>query len=91
MREEAAQATALAAEATKLAAAQTLADAREQKHRKAVHVAIALNAKEDKEVANLQAAKATAAELDHVDRVLIATKEENERLLVELVQARQVA
>jgi hypothetical protein len=57
----------------------------------AVHVAIALKAKQDKELANLQASKAAAAELDHVDRVLIATKEENDRLLVELVHARQVA
>ena len=42
-------------------------------------------------MANLQAAKAAAAELDHKERVLAATREENERLLAELVHARQGA
>ena len=48
MREEAAQATALAAEAAKLADAQALTNAREQEHRMAVKAAIALKTKHDK-------------------------------------------
>ncbi len=44
IREDAAHATALAAEAAKLAAAQALAAAREQEHRMDVHEAIALKA-----------------------------------------------
>ena len=91
MREEADQATTLAAEAAKHAHAQALADAREQEHRMAVQVAIARKAKQDKELANLHDAKAAAAELDHGERVLAATREENDRLLAELVHARQVA
>jgi hypothetical protein len=91
MREEAAQATALATEATKLAATQALANVQEHEHRMAVHAAIALKGKHDMELANQQAAKAAAAELDNKERVLAATREENDRLIVELVHTRQVA
>ena len=90
-REEAVQATALAIEAEKLAVAQALVDAREQEHRMAVQAAIVMKAKLDKDMANQQAAKAAAAELDHRERMLAATREENDRLLAELVHTRQVA
>ena len=39
----------------------------------------------------LKQAKAVEAELDHRERVLAATMQENERLLAELAQARQIA
>jgi hypothetical protein len=57
----------------------------------AVQVAIALKAKHNKEMANPQAAKASAAELDHRERVMDAAREKNDRLLAELLHARQVA
>jgi hypothetical protein len=49
LREEAAQAAVLAAEATRLVAAQALAEAREQEHMMVLHVAIALKTDQDKE------------------------------------------
>ena len=52
LREEAARASALAAETTRLADAQALAEARELEHRLAVQAALALKARQDEELAN---------------------------------------
>ena len=56
-----------------------------------VHVAIALKADQGKEMLTLQAAKAVAAQLEHREQILAATKEENNRLEAELDRARHIA
>jgi hypothetical protein len=91
LREEVAQATALAAEAAKLVAAQAMAGAREQEHRMAIEAAMAMKVEQGKELAKQQVAKAAANELYYEERLLTATREEIARLMAELVHTRQVA
>ncbi len=51
----------------------------------AVYAAIVLKAEHDKELAKQQAAMVAAVALAHMERVLFAAREENARLMAELV------
>jgi len=90
-REQAARASALAAEAAKLAAAQALAEAREQEHKIVVLAAKALKEEHDREQSLLAAARAAAEQIAHRDQVLAAKREENARLAAELETATKTA
>jgi len=88
IKEEAAMASTLAAETTKMAAAHAMADARQQEHRMAVQAAMLLKAEKDKDLARQQAAKVAAATVAHKEQVLATATKENVRLIAELAHTR---
>jgi len=91
IREEAAKAAELVAEATWLTTLDTLAKAREKKHKMTVQAVLTLKAAQDKELAKMEEAKAARGELRHMEHVLVAAKEENMQLLASTDHARHVA
>jgi len=91
IREDEAKTSAIATEIAKLAAANALAEAREQEHRLVVQAAIALKVQQDKDHAREKAAKEAISTLAHREEVLAAAREQNALLAAELAHTMQVA
>ncbi len=91
IQEEVVRSFAMAEEAVKLAAAQALAEAREQEHRMVVQAAYAFKAQQEKDRVREKASKETPSTLAHMEQVLLAAKDQNARLAAVLAHTLQVA